>query len=37
MGLPELRDDAKKVLSKNYPTDPMAQEGRNRQSWWKFW
>lgn len=37
MGLPELRDDAKKVLAANYPADPMAQEDRNRTSWWKFW
>jgi outer membrane protein assembly factor BamD len=37
MGLTELRDDAKRVLARNYPTDPMAGEGRNRTSWWKFW
>jgi outer membrane protein assembly factor BamD len=37
MGLTDLRDDAKKVLAKNYPTDPMVQEDRNRSSWWKFW
>jgi outer membrane protein assembly factor BamD len=38
MGMTELRDDAKKVLAKNFPTDPMGQDGRNRSgSWWKFW
>jgi len=38
MGMKELRDDAKKVLAKNFPTDPLAQTGRNRSaSWWKFW
>lgn len=37
MGMPELRDDARKVLAKNYPAAPMAQEGRNRQPWWKLW
>lgn len=37
MGIPELRDDAKKVLAKNYPANPMAEQGRNRRSWWKFW
>ncbi len=37
MGLPELRDDARKVLALNYPTDPMVQESRNRRSWWQFW
>ena len=39
MGMAELRDDAKKVLARNYPSDPMTQAGRNRasSSWWKFW
>jgi len=37
MELPELRDDAKRVLAKNYPAAPMVQEGRNTTSWWKFW
>lgn len=37
MGMPELRDDARRVLAKNYPTDPMVDPGRNRSSWWKFW
>ena len=38
MGMPELRDDAKKVLAKNFPADPMAQANRNRTNpWWRFW
>ncbi len=38
MGMTELRDDAKKVLAKNYPADPLGQSGKNRWgSWWKFW
>lgn len=37
MELPDLRDDAKRVLAKNYPAAPMVQEGRNTTSWWKFW
>jgi outer membrane protein assembly factor BamD len=38
MGMSELRDDTKKVLSKNFPADPMSGEGKNRTtSWWKFW
>ena len=38
MGMTELRDDAKKVLAKNFPADPMGQRGTNRSgSWWKFW
>ena len=38
MGMTELRDDAKRVLNKNFPADPMGQSGKNRTgSWWKFW
>jgi outer membrane protein assembly factor BamD len=38
MGMPELRDDARKVLAKNFPDDRMARAGQNRtESWWKFW
>jgi outer membrane protein assembly factor BamD len=38
MGMTELRDDAKRVLAKNFPADPLVQQGRNRTgSWWKFW
>ena len=38
MGMKELRDDAKRVLAKNYPADPLGQSGKNRSgSWWKFW
>jgi outer membrane protein assembly factor BamD len=34
MNLPELRDDTRKVLAKNYP-ESMVQGGKK--SWWKFW
>src|SRR2546421_352794 len=38
MSMPELRDDAKKVLAKNFPGDPMAEASRNRTNpWWRFW
>ena len=38
MGMTELRDDARKVLQKNFPADRMAQQGQNRgKPWWKFW
>ena len=39
MAMPDLRDDAKRVLARNFPDDPLAQQGKNRQSssWWKFW
>jgi outer membrane protein assembly factor BamD len=34
MGMTDLRDDARKVLAKNYP-DSLVQGGKK--SWWKFW
>jgi outer membrane protein assembly factor BamD len=38
MGMAELRDDARKVLVKNFPAERMAQEGQNRNKpWYKFW
>ncbi len=38
MGFTELRDDAKRVLAKNFPGDPLAREGSNRtRPWWRFW
>ena len=38
MGLAPLRDDAKRVLAKNFPSDPMASSNNNRTApWWKFW
>lgn len=40
MGLTELRDDAKRVIARNYPDDPKARKPSGRTasgSWWKFW
>ena len=38
MAVPELRDDAKRVLAKNFPDDPMGQKGKNTSKpWWKLW
>ena len=38
MGMAEMRDDARKVLAKNFPAERMAQSGQNRTTaWWKFW
>jgi outer membrane protein assembly factor BamD len=38
MGLQQLRDDARKVLAKNFPAERMAKEGQNRtKAWYKFW
>jgi outer membrane protein assembly factor BamD len=38
MGMPDLREDTRKVLARNFPADRMAREGQNRaKPWWKFW
>jgi outer membrane protein assembly factor BamD len=38
LGMKDMRDDARRVLAKNYPQDKMAAEGANRNKpWWKFW
>jgi outer membrane protein assembly factor BamD len=38
MNMAVLRDDTRKVLAKNFPTDRMVREGQNRTTpWWKFW
>ncbi|MEO5692974.1 MAG: outer membrane protein assembly factor BamD [Usitatibacter sp.] len=38
MNLPELRDDTRKVLAKNFPGDRMSADGQNRgKAWWKLW
>jgi outer membrane protein assembly factor BamD len=37
MDLAPLRDDAKRVLAKNFPGDPMAGNSNRVAPWWKFW
>ena len=37
LGLPDLRDDAAKVLKKNFPNGAYASGARDTTSWWKFW
>ena len=38
MGMQQLRDDARKVLAKNFPAERMAKEGQNRSKpWYLFW
>jgi outer membrane protein assembly factor BamD len=38
MGMNELRDDARKVLAKNFPAERMAKAGQNRtKPWYQFW
>ena len=39
MNMKELRDDTKRVLAKNYPSDPLTAANRNSvgRTWWKPW
>lgn len=38
LGLPQLRDDAKRVLEKNYPQSQYVNGGpKASSSWWKLW
>jgi outer membrane protein assembly factor BamD len=40
LGMPELRDDAKRVLTQNFPnSELMANGGRRKEKapWWKLW
>jgi len=36
LGLTLLRDDAQRVLDKNFPTSAFTAENKNK-AWWKFW
>jgi outer membrane protein assembly factor BamD len=39
LGMPQLRDDARRVLEASYPQGTMLQSGFRSKSdpWWKFW
>jgi outer membrane protein assembly factor BamD len=38
MGLTELRDDAQRVLLKNFPNSRLAREGfKSTSPWWQPW
>ena len=39
LGLPQLRDDARRVLEKNYPQSAFltGRKDTGGSSWWKFW
>lgn len=39
LNMPDLRDDARRVLEKNYPQSPYLTQGfkTKEQPWWKFW
>jgi outer membrane protein assembly factor BamD len=36
MGMIELRDDTKRVLTRNFPADPLGQQGTNRTGWFSW-
>jgi outer membrane protein assembly factor BamD len=36
LGLTLLRDDAQRVLDKNFPTSAFTAQNKNK-AWWKFW
>ncbi|TXF11717.1 outer membrane protein assembly factor BamD [Pelomicrobium methylotrophicum] len=37
MGMPKLRDDARRVLEKNFPNSVHLAGGPPRRPWWKLW
>jgi outer membrane protein assembly factor BamD len=38
LGLTQLRDDARRVLDKNFPNSEYASGGAQRKKhWWKIW
>ena len=39
LGMAELRDDAKRVLDKNYPNSEFVAKGfrANSKPWWQLW
>ena len=38
LGLTQLRDDARRVLDKNFPDSQFASNGgKNKKPWWKIW
>jgi 23S rRNA pseudouridine1911/1915/1917 synthase len=38
LGLTQLRDDARRVLDKNFPDSEFASNGgKRKKAWWKFW
>ncbi len=38
MGMPELRDDAERVMKKNFPNSRFYKDGLDRKTaWWKLW
>jgi outer membrane protein assembly factor BamD len=36
LGMPQLRDDARRILAQNFPDSDFLRTGRTK-PWWKFW
>ena len=37
LGLTQLRDDAQRVLDKNFPTSTYSAVAPPKKSWWRWW
>ena len=37
LDMPTLRDDAKRVLQKNFPKDKIGEPKPKEKGWWQFW
>lgn len=37
LGMPELRDDAMRVMQKNFPDSPFITGQTKDMAWWRFW
>ena len=37
LGMPELRDDTKRIFVRNYPNSKYLDPNLGEQAWWKFW
>ncbi len=37
MGMGDLRDDAKRVYTQNFPNSKLLETYGSKKSWWKFW
>jgi outer membrane protein assembly factor BamD len=35
--MPQLRDDTRRVLEKNYPQSAYLTAGGSGKSWWQIW
>lgn len=37
LGMADLRDDAERVMRKNFPSSRYYQGGKDKEPWWKLW